>query len=159
MTMEKYVADAVKLRKKLHKVPEASMKELKTKALLAEYTEKNTDLEIHDCGQWFYAVWNGSGEPIAFRKPPEQPNVRHVRIGEMLRLRAKAGHHSQLSEQYRRTENAYLAEPHRILFRSREVQKTEGPERKNAEELWSETPVRLPPGIHEDPCVIVWLVL
>jgi len=67
MTMEKYVADAVKLRKKLHKVPEASMKELKTKALLAEYTEKNTDLEIHDCGQWFYAVWNGSGEPIAFR--------------------------------------------------------------------------------------------
>lgn len=65
--MKKYTAEAVKLRKKLHKVPEASMKEVKTRALLAEYTEKNTDLEVHDCGQWFYAVWNGGGEPVAFR--------------------------------------------------------------------------------------------
>lgn len=67
MKMKKYADEAVKIRKKLHKMPEASMNEKKTKAFLMEYFEKKTDLEVVDCGCWFYALWNGKGDTAAFR--------------------------------------------------------------------------------------------
>lgn len=44
------------LRKKLHSVPEKSMHEAKTKKLLMSFISENTDLDVSDCGSWFYAV-------------------------------------------------------------------------------------------------------
>lgn len=65
--MINYYDEAVIIRRELHKMPEPSMHEKKTKSFLTDYISKNTDLEIHDCENWFYAVWNGSGEAVAFR--------------------------------------------------------------------------------------------
>lgn len=63
------------LRKILHSVPEKSMHEAKTKKLLMSFISENTDLDVSDCGSWFYAVkyaeeggqTRTKGEAIAFR--------------------------------------------------------------------------------------------
>ena len=44
------------LRKELHACPEISGQEVRTKALLKEFLKKYTTLEIHDCGEGFYAA-------------------------------------------------------------------------------------------------------
>lgn len=44
------------LRRRLHSIPEASMHETQTKAMLMSFLKENTDLEIVDRGAWFYAV-------------------------------------------------------------------------------------------------------
>ena len=44
------------LRCRLHSIPEASMHEMQTKAMLMSFLRENTDLEIVDRGAWFYAV-------------------------------------------------------------------------------------------------------
>lgn len=60
---------ALMLRKNLHRNAEASGNEVKTKKILMDFLDQNTDLEIIDMGKWFYAVKNGtkSGNVIAFR--------------------------------------------------------------------------------------------
>ena len=61
------------LRRRLHSIPEASMHETQTKAMLMSFLKENTDLEIVDRGEWFYAVLKSTDErdgqrpPIAFR--------------------------------------------------------------------------------------------
>ena len=63
------------LRRRLHSIPEASMHEMRTKAVLMSFLRENTDLEIVDRGAWFYAVLKSSDDrigdeertPIAFR--------------------------------------------------------------------------------------------
>jgi len=55
--IEKYSNEAAKLRDKLHTVPECSMNEKKTKALLTDYLKNETELSVTDCGKWFYAAW------------------------------------------------------------------------------------------------------
>lgn len=63
------------LRRRLHSIPEASMHEMRTKAMLMSFLRENTDLEIVDRGAWFYAVLKSSYDrigdeertPIAFR--------------------------------------------------------------------------------------------
>lgn len=44
------------LRRRLHSIPEASMHETQTKAMLMSFLKENTELEIVDRGAWFYAV-------------------------------------------------------------------------------------------------------
>ncbi len=44
------------LRHELHEIPEASMKEYRTKWTIMDFISDNTALEINDCGSWFYAV-------------------------------------------------------------------------------------------------------
>lgn len=44
------------LRHELHRIPEASMKEYKTKQAIMAFIADNTALEIVDCGAWFYAA-------------------------------------------------------------------------------------------------------
>lgn len=44
------------LRHELHRIPEASMKEYKTKQAIMAFIADNTALEIVDRGTWFYAV-------------------------------------------------------------------------------------------------------
>lgn len=63
------------LRRRLHSIPEASMHEMQTKAVLMSFLRENTDLEIVDRGAWFYVVLKSSDDrigdeertPIAFR--------------------------------------------------------------------------------------------
>ncbi len=64
------------LRRRLHSIPETSMHEMRTKAMLMSFLRENTDLEIVDRGAWFYAVLKSSYDiigddeertPIAFR--------------------------------------------------------------------------------------------
>ena len=61
------------LRRRLHSIPEASMHETQTKAMLMSFLKENTDREIVDRGEWFYAVLKSTDErdgqrpPIAFR--------------------------------------------------------------------------------------------
>lgn len=56
-------------RQTLHKYPEASEKEFKTRELIKEFLEKHTSLEIVDKGRWLYALHKeeGAKETIAFR--------------------------------------------------------------------------------------------
>lgn len=67
--MKKYIEAAKQLRAQLHNCPELSMHEHTTKALIISFLKNTTELEIVDCGKWFYAVWHGSADPkrIAFR--------------------------------------------------------------------------------------------
>ncbi len=67
--MEKYIKETEKLRRRLHDIPEASMKETETLKLLKEYISSGTGFEINDAGSWFYAAWRGGGdeEGTAFR--------------------------------------------------------------------------------------------
>lgn len=57
------------LRHELHSHPELSNHETWTKAHLIDFLKEHTDLEIHDCGRWFWAVCRaGEGRAnIAFR--------------------------------------------------------------------------------------------
>lgn len=59
------------LRHELHRIPEASMKEYKTRQAIMDFIAENTALEIVDCGAWFYAVKKADEptwkEAIAFR--------------------------------------------------------------------------------------------
>lgn len=59
------------LRHELHRIPEASMKEYKTRQAIMAFIADNTALEIVDCGAWFYAVKKANEptwkEAIAFR--------------------------------------------------------------------------------------------
>ena len=66
------ILKAKELRRRLHEIPELSMREYNTKKLLMEFLKKNTSLEIVECGKWFYLVWNGAKKggkenAIAFR--------------------------------------------------------------------------------------------
>ena len=45
-----------RLRHELHKIPEASMKEHRTKQTIMDFLAANTTLEVVDRGAWFYAV-------------------------------------------------------------------------------------------------------
>lgn len=49
-----------KLRHRLHTCPEISGQERKTKAALKQFLEESTNLELHDCGGGFYAVYRSS---------------------------------------------------------------------------------------------------
>lgn len=57
------------LRKELHRIPEASMQEEKTKAKLMDFIHKHTSLAITDCGSWFYVWKDGTkgNRTIGFR--------------------------------------------------------------------------------------------
>lgn len=61
----------IELRKELHNCPEISGKEVKTKALLKAFLQKHTTLEIHECGDGFYAAYRAHSAVkkagIAFR--------------------------------------------------------------------------------------------
>lgn len=63
------IESARTLRKMLHSIPEASGHETKTKAALIDYLKKASDLEIVDCGKWFYAAHREAAglEGLAFR--------------------------------------------------------------------------------------------
>lgn len=50
------IEQIMELRKQLHRIPEHSMQEVKTKQLLMDFLKSHTALEIVDCGAWFYAV-------------------------------------------------------------------------------------------------------
>lgn len=54
-----YVEFAKKIRHTLHEIPEPSMHELQTKQALMDIMKNETNLTVVDCGNWFYAVWNG----------------------------------------------------------------------------------------------------
>ena len=47
----------IQLRKTLHACPEVSGKEVKTKALLIDFLNTHTTLELHSCGEGFYAAY------------------------------------------------------------------------------------------------------
>ncbi|MCR5575858.1 MAG: M20/M25/M40 family metallo-hydrolase [Oscillospiraceae bacterium] len=66
--MKETIEKAMALRKKLHAVPEPSGEETKTKAALIGFLKEESDLEIVDCGKWFYAAHRESGgESLALR--------------------------------------------------------------------------------------------
>ena len=75
------------LRKILHAIPERSMQERKTKETLTEYLQKNTDLDVTDCGTWFYACKKaGTAEsavqnPIAFRADMDGVSLDGKHVG------------------------------------------------------------------------------
>ena len=54
--MEKTIELANALRKRLHRIPEASGCETETKKTLIGFLRAESDLEIVDCGAWFYAA-------------------------------------------------------------------------------------------------------
>lgn len=57
------------LRQKLHQIPEPSMYEIQTKAVLMDFISSETNLEIIDMGFWFYAAYRFSDKApsLAFR--------------------------------------------------------------------------------------------
>lgn len=50
------IEQIMELRKQLHRIPEHSMQEVKTKQLLMDFLKSHTALEVVDRGAWFYAV-------------------------------------------------------------------------------------------------------
>ena len=54
--MEKTIELANTLQKRLHQIPEASGCETETKKTLIGFLQAESDLEIVDCGAWFYAA-------------------------------------------------------------------------------------------------------
>lgn len=61
------IAKITDLRRELHRIPEVSNKEVKTKAVLVDFLKANTTLEICPCGDGFYA---------AHREPhPAKPSI------------------------------------------------------------------------------------
>ncbi len=52
----------IKLRHDLHMRPELSMEEENTKSFLMDYLKRNTDLVLLDCGRFFYAIYDGTGQ-------------------------------------------------------------------------------------------------
>lgn len=67
--MEKTIALANELQKRLHHLPEPSGCETETKKTLMGFLQGNSDLEIVDCGAWFYAAHReeNAAEGMAFR--------------------------------------------------------------------------------------------
>ena len=53
---DKSLETILALRAQLHDCAEVSGQEVRTKALLKDFLAKNTSLELHDCGQGFYAA-------------------------------------------------------------------------------------------------------
>ena len=67
--MKDAVEKALALQKKLHVIPEASGCEIETKKTLIAFLTAESDLEIIDCGKWFYAAHRekDAAESIALR--------------------------------------------------------------------------------------------
>ena len=67
--MEKTVELANSLQRRLHEIPELSGCETETKKTLITFLKENSDLEIVDCGAWFYAAHREQDAPesLAFR--------------------------------------------------------------------------------------------
>lgn len=67
--MEATIERAKALQTALHLIPEASGCERETKKTLTEFLKKESDLEIIDCGRWFYAAHReeGAEEGVALR--------------------------------------------------------------------------------------------
>lgn len=62
------IEKCIKARHKLHQIAELSNQEKKTKKFLMDFLSENTRFEIHDEGEWFYAVYkSGSKSKIALR--------------------------------------------------------------------------------------------
>lgn len=64
MNMNQIEEEVRELRQMLHQIPEFSMQEKKTKEFLMGYLQRETDLEIVDCGPWFYAKTRVSNEIV-----------------------------------------------------------------------------------------------
>lgn len=56
-----------KLRQELHACPEISGRERRTRAALKNFLEEHTEMELHECGKGFYAVFR-STVPVPGRK-------------------------------------------------------------------------------------------
>lgn len=73
------------LRQQLHQIPERSMQEKKTRATLMEFLKNETDLEIVDRGNWFYAWKKGESrddqKPIAFRADMDAVSLDGQTVG------------------------------------------------------------------------------
>lgn len=67
--MKKTIELANALQKQLHQIPEISGCETETKKTLIGFLKAESDLEIVDCGEWFYAAHRekDAGEGMAFR--------------------------------------------------------------------------------------------
>ena len=67
--MKETIDKALSLREKLHRIPEASGYETETKKTLVDFLKAASDLEIVDCGKWFYAAHREAAaeESIALR--------------------------------------------------------------------------------------------
>ncbi|MBQ8642693.1 MAG: amidohydrolase [Clostridia bacterium] len=62
--------EIIELRRQLHRIPELSHRETKTKAVLMEFLRTHTSLPVTDRGSWFYAYYdcgNPEAEAVAFR--------------------------------------------------------------------------------------------
>lgn len=57
---ERIMKEAIQLRHQLHREPELSLQEYKTKDRLIKFLEAHTKLEIHPFEQWFYAVYRAA---------------------------------------------------------------------------------------------------
>lgn len=66
--LEKTLRQAKALRARLHATPEASGCEKETKRTLMDFLAANSDLELIDCGKWFYAAHReDAAEGVALR--------------------------------------------------------------------------------------------
>ncbi len=67
--MEKTIGLANALQRQLHQIPEISGCETETKKTLMDFLKAESDLEIVDCGAWFYAAHReeNAAEGMAFR--------------------------------------------------------------------------------------------
>ena len=61
---EKIIKKCIEARHKLHQLAELSNDEIQTKIFLMEFLKKNSCLEIHDEGKWFYAVYKSKERGI-----------------------------------------------------------------------------------------------
>ena len=61
--MKETIEKALALQRRLHAVPELSGCEAKTKETLIAFLQAESDLELVDCGKWFYAAHRESGGP------------------------------------------------------------------------------------------------
>jgi amidohydrolase len=77
---ENIIKKCTVVRHKLHQMAEPSNKEIETKKFLIEFLEKNSCLEIHDEGKWFYAVYRAKekGPGIAFRSEIDAVPVKET---------------------------------------------------------------------------------
>lgn len=59
----------IELRNELHENAEPSLRETNTKKILLAFIRNHTNLEVRDCGLWFYAVYraDSNAKNIAFR--------------------------------------------------------------------------------------------
>lgn len=66
---ERHLKRIIELRHELHRVPEVSMKERRTKETLMAFISRYTSLQVVDRGRWFYAWKEGEtdGDRVAFR--------------------------------------------------------------------------------------------